>query len=30
VSDLNDTNLGVLAAVVTPGRLRVGDEVRPA
>jgi uncharacterized protein YcbX len=30
VSDLNDTNLGVLATVVTPGRLRVGDEVRPA
>lgn len=28
VGDLNDANLGVLAAVVTPGRVRVGDEVR--
>lgn len=30
VTDLNDANLGVLAAVVTPGRVRVGDEVRAA
>ena len=30
VGDLNEANLGVLAAVVTPGRVRVGDEVRPA
>lgn len=28
VGDLNDANLGVLATVVTPGRVRVGDEVR--
>ncbi len=27
VGDLNDANLGVLATVVTPGRLRVGDAV---
>jgi len=30
VTDLNDANLGVLATVVTPGRIRVGDEVRGA
>jgi uncharacterized protein YcbX len=30
VGDLNDANLGVLATVVAPGRVRVGDEVRPA
>jgi len=27
VGDLNDANLGVLAGVVSPGRVRVGDEV---
>ena len=27
VGDLNDANLGVLATVVTPGRVRVGDPV---
>lgn len=30
VAAVNDTNLGVLATVVTPGRVRVGDEVGPA
>lgn len=30
VTDLNDADLGVLATVVTPGRVRVGDQVRPA
>lgn len=30
VTELNDADLGVLATVVTPGRVRVGDEVRPA
>ena len=30
VTELNDTDLGVLATVVTPGRVRVGDQVRPA
>lgn len=30
VGDLNDANLGVLATVVTPGRVRVGDDVRLA
>ena len=30
VGDLNDANLGVLATVVTPGRVRVGDPVHRA
>lgn len=30
VGELNDAHLGVLATVVTPGRVRVGDPVRPA
>jgi uncharacterized protein YcbX len=28
VTELNDADLGVLATVVTPGRVRVGDELR--